>query len=124
MRRRRDVVAASLDGLALDQVDRPAKQCLQGLLEVREGGQVVARRRLESHEEVGIAAHRIEAGVAGSRAENLQPRHTMPEAERGEIGTPVGNGGMHGGPLDVDTHMPPQRGSRQGPGRQSSATHE
>jgi hypothetical protein len=77
-----DEIPARLDRLALDKIDAAAKKRLQRVLQIGEPRKVVSGGRLEGNEEVSIAAGRIETRVARCGAEDLQPRHSIPAADR------------------------------------------
>jgi len=99
-----DEIPARLDCLALDEVHRAPEKLLQRLLQIREGGKIVAGIRQDGDKEINIAAARIEFGITRSRAEDLQPRHAVPAAERGQSVTLFLDFGPHGGGLALSSN--------------------
>jgi hypothetical protein len=79
-----DEIPALLDGLALDKIDRAPKKPFQRLPQISKRCKIVPRGVLEGDEEIRIAAAGIEVGAARGRAENFEPRHAVPAAERGK----------------------------------------
>src|ERR1700719_1226982 len=55
-----DEIAAGLDGFALDQIDGAADERLQRLLEIHEGGEIVAGVGSKRHQEIDVTAGGVE----------------------------------------------------------------
>src|SRR5260370_23796843 len=55
-----DEIAAGLDGLPLDEIDGAAEKRLQRLLEIHQGGEIVAGVGCERHQKIDVAAGGVE----------------------------------------------------------------
>ena len=67
-----DVVAAGLDGLAVDEIDLAPKDPAEGVLQVEEIGEGGAMVGGEGDEQVDVAFGRVEIVAAGGGAEDVQ----------------------------------------------------
>lgn len=90
-----DVVAAVLDGLAVDEIDGAGEQSFQRLLEIEKLPEIVLSR-CELDQEIDIAACRVEI-TPRRRAEHVEPPHLETPAQRVDLGPAFRDQGQHGG---------------------------
>jgi len=92
-----NVIAARLQGSALDEVDRPPQQMLKGVSETEQMFQWDPAFELEFHQEIGVARGRIEVYSAGGGAEDLEPLDAVALAQPDQVVALTGDLVVHGG---------------------------
>ncbi len=88
------VIAAGLDGAAIDEIDRSSEQRFQFILQIEKTREIIARRT-ELDQKIHVARRNVEIRAARGGTEHVEPPDAIAAAQVHEAFAVFGNRRVH-----------------------------